>query len=100
MDMLIDERIILLTREREKHWCERDSSHMNPDQDEAHNLGVSPDWESNLQRFGIQDNTATNWATRPGLSPFFATYVRLHLYVFYGNQSTDLYMYSPTLSIQ
>ena len=62
MDMLIDERIILLTREREseKHQCERDSSHMHPENDEAHNLDVSPDWESNLQHFGVQDNTATN----------------------------------------
>lgn len=74
---------------------------MHPDQDEAHNLGMRPDWESNLQHFGVQGQHSNQLSLLAGaISHFFATYVRFHLYVFYCNQSTDLYMYSATLSIQ
>ena len=33
----------------------------------THNLCVSPDWKSNLQPFGVQDDAPANWATWPGL---------------------------------
>ena len=44
----------------ERHW---------PGQ--AYNLGMCPDWELNLQSFGVWDNTPTGWATRPGLYLIF-----------------------------
>ena len=43
-------------REKEKHWCERDTSigcllFCSPTRERTHNLGTCPDWESNLQSF-------------------------------------------------
>ena len=31
--------------------------------DRTHNLGMCPDWDSNLQPFGLQDDAPTNKAT-------------------------------------
>ena len=39
--------------------------------DRTHNLGMCPEWGSNPQLFGVQDNAPTNWATWPGLWQVF-----------------------------
>ena len=36
-----------------------------------HNLGMFPDQESNLQPFGVWDDTPVNWATWPGYTYFY-----------------------------
>ena len=43
---------------KEKHQSV-DSSR-RPNQDSTHNLGVCPDWELNLQPFGVWDDVPTN----------------------------------------
>ena len=48
---------------RKKHWLV--ASHMH-----AIEPGMCPDWESNPQPFGVQDDAPTNWATWPGLFIF------------------------------
>ena len=40
-----------------------------PARDRTHIPGMCPDWESNLQPFGVWDNTPTNCVTQPGLIP-------------------------------
>ena len=62
----------------EKHWCERETSigcpHYTPSAvGHTCNLGTCPDWESNPQPFGLQDDASTDWPTRPGLISFFLT---------------------------
>ena len=49
--------------------CEKNISWLSPvrTQNWTENLGTCPDEGSNLQPSGAQDNTPTNWATRPGL---------------------------------
>ena len=37
--------------------------HIDPDGDQPHNLGMCPDWESNLQSFGVWDDSPTNQTT-------------------------------------
>lgn len=39
--------------------------------DQTHNLSVRPNWESNLQTFGVGDNAPINSATQPGLTSGF-----------------------------
>ena len=39
-----------------------------PSWDRTCNLGMCPDWESNLQYFGIWEDTPSNWATWLGLT--------------------------------
>ena len=39
--------------------------YVRPDQDYTRSLGTSPDWESNPQPFGVQDDAPTNWANQP-----------------------------------
>ena len=39
--------------------------------DRTCNLGMCPDWESNTQHFGAQNDAPVNWATQPGLCFFF-----------------------------
>ena len=36
--------------------------------DWTQNLGMCPDWELNLQPFGVWDEALTNRATQPGLT--------------------------------
>ena len=42
--------------------------------DQTCNLGMYPDWESNLQPFGTQDNVPTNWATPAGAIVLFVCF--------------------------
>ena len=42
-----------------------------PTRDRTCYLGMCPDWGSNLQTFGVWDDAPINWATWPGLGPFF-----------------------------
>ena len=37
-----------------------------PTKGQSCNLGVLPDWESNPQPFGVQDEAPTHWATQSG----------------------------------
>ena len=57
-------------REREPSMWERNIDRPPPihapTRDQTHNLGMYPDQESNLQPFGVQDDTSINWATQPG----------------------------------
>ena len=34
--------------------------------DQTHNLGLCPDWELNLQPFGVWNNAPINWTTWQG----------------------------------
>ena len=55
-------------RQRETEFDVRDkrqpaASHMCPNRGsnpQPNNLGICPDWESNSQPFGVQDNAPTN----------------------------------------
>ena len=49
---------------REKHWSL--ASCMCLARDWTHNPGMCPDWASNSQHLGVQDDAPTNWATWPG----------------------------------
>ena len=57
-----------------KHWCERGIDSLPPwcapTRDGTCNLGMCPDWESNLQTFGAWDDAPVNWATLPGAKVF------------------------------
>ena len=50
---------------------------MHPDQElnlqlrYLHNLSMYPDWESNPQAFGVEDDAPTNWATPARAHYFF-----------------------------
>ena len=61
-------------REREITVYERNFSWLPPicapPWDQACSLGMCPDWELNLQPFGILDNIPTNQATQPGPSHY------------------------------
>ena len=48
---------------RERHVDVRET----PTGDQTGNPDMCPDWESNLQTFGVNDNVPTNGATWPGL---------------------------------
>ena len=52
------------------------------------NLGMCPDWESNLWPFGLQDKAPTNWATlaRVNLIRFD---ICLHLWNHHHNQANE-----------
>ena len=71
-------------REGEKHQLV--ASHMCPKQ--GYNLGICPDWELNLQSFGLQDDTPTSWATPPraGLCIFIHKQLPSHM-----PQKTDIW---------
>ena len=43
---------------REKHQLV--ASHTSPDKDQARNLCMCPEWESDLKCFGVWDGTPTN----------------------------------------
>ena len=71
-------------KEREKQLCEKETSIRyldglplvhTPTRDQTHSLGMCPDWESNLQPFGLQDDAPTNWATlaKPAMFTFKKT---------------------------
>ena len=53
-------------REGEKHPCVV-ASHATPAGDLAHNPGMCPDWESNLQPFGSQACAQSTELRQPGL---------------------------------
>ena len=53
--------------EREKHQL---VASCMCSEDWACNLGTLPDWELNLQPFGVWDGAPTDWATQPGLDRF------------------------------
>ena len=57
-------------REGEKHPCVV-ASHATPAGDLAHNPGMCPDWESNLQPFGSQAGTQSMEPHQPGLNELF-----------------------------
>ena len=66
--------LLILERERnidvrKKHWLVASST--CSDQGANLTLGMCPDWESNLQLFGEQDDDPTNWASyfQPFSSP-------------------------------
>ena len=54
---------------------------MQPDQDQTHNLGICPDWGSNLQHFGVWNDGPTNLATQPGQGKTFYNNKRINLLV-------------------
>ena len=57
---------LLIFLEREKHPINALT------RDQTHNLGMCPDWESNLKPFGVQNNAPANWATSQGKPvPFY-----------------------------
>ena len=59
-------------RERwEKHWLV--ASHTHPNQGSTLSIGMCPDQGLNLQPFGVQDDTPTNWAIWPRREPIFIT---------------------------
>ena len=57
-------------RKRER---KRNINHIiyTPTWDQTCHLAMCPDQESNLQPFGIWNDTSTSWATQPGLSVLF-----------------------------
>ena len=57
---------------REKHRLA--ASHTCPDWGLNCNLGMHPDWESNLQPFGAQDGTSTNSGTGLRQRTIFSPY--------------------------
>ena len=57
-------------REEEKYQCVV-ASHMPPNGDLAHNLGMCPDWELNLWPLGLQANTQSTESDQPGLNRRF-----------------------------
>ena len=59
-------------RAGEKLQCEV-ASHMPPTGDLAHNPGMCPDWESNLQPCGSQSSTQSAEPHQPGLKQKFLT---------------------------
>ena len=55
-------------KERERETCERNIDWLpctHPNQGSNPNLGMCPDWESNLQPFSVQDYAPTNQTTQP-----------------------------------
>ena len=62
-------------REREMLTWERNNDQLPPictlTRDLTHSPATCSDWGSNLQPFGVQDDTPTNRATQPGLFTFF-----------------------------
>ena len=59
--------------ETERETIDWFSSTCAPAGDQIHNLGMCPDWELNLQPFGVWDDVPTNWATRPGHNTILLT---------------------------
>ena len=57
--------------EGEKHYCAV-ASHAPPTGDLAHNPGMCPDWESNLQPFGSQAGAQSTEPHQPGLNTYFS----------------------------
>ena len=53
-------------KEREKHQCVVISMHAPPTQDLARNPGICPDWELNLQPFGLHASTQSTEPHQPG----------------------------------
>ena len=58
-------------RERERDWL-----HIcTPTRDWTQNLGMCPDWESNLQPFGVRDDAPTNWDTLASVRRCFFLFI-------------------------
>ena len=51
--------------------------------------GTRPDWESNLQPFGVWDDAPNHWATRPGLWQTFTAHLLCARPWGYGQSKTD-----------
>ena len=60
--------------ERERNISVRLPLMSPPTRDLAHNPGMCPDWESNLQPFGLQTCAQSTELYQPGLSPLFTTH--------------------------
>ena len=56
---------------REKHQVVASCTWWDWNWDQTHNLGMCPDRESNLQRFGFGDDAQINWATPARAIVFF-----------------------------
>ena len=67
--------LLIWERERETLMWERNINQFppmcTPTGYWTHNLGMCPEWDSNLQPFGVQDNVPINWATQPGINNFY-----------------------------
>ena len=59
----------------EKHWLV--ASQTPPTRDVAHNWGICPDWESDQQHFGLQDEAQLTEPHQSGQDPCSYCY---HLY--------------------
>ena len=64
--------LCLLILERGTQGGERNINRLptvcGPTRDRTRNLGMCPDWESNPQPLGVQDDTLSNQVTQPGLN--------------------------------
>ena len=86
-------------RERSINWLPPVSTWTR---DWTHNLGMSPDWKSNLQPYSLQDDAPTNWATLAMVrlfNFFFASFYVAFIFLSLSVRAVIYTRYKPFVNV-